>query len=117
MTYAASLPYDIVVNYVGQLVSGEKIRIKINRSATLPANLTGSYFDAGTAATASTVFTLKQNTTTIGTITFAASATTATVSFTNPVTFTLGDTFEIDSPATADTTLADISFTFKGTWK
>lgn len=108
--------YDVAINFVGLTVSGEKMRIKIVRAVTLPASLTGSSADAGTAATASTVFTLKQNTTGIGTITFAAGATTGTFSFTSAVTFAAGDTFEIDAPATADTTLADIAFTFKGVW-
>jgi len=108
--------YDFIVNFVGVTTNGEKIRIKVDRAVTLPASLTGSYFDAGTAATASTAFTLKQNGTTIGSLTFAAAGTVPTVSFTGAVTFAAGDTFEIDAPTTADTTLADIAFTFKGSY-
>ena len=113
---ALAKAYDIAVNYVGVTVNAEITRINIVRPVTLPASLTGSYATAGTAATASTVFTLKQNTTTIGTITFAISGTTGTFSFTGAVTFSAGDVFKIIAPATADATLADIAFTFKGTW-
>ena len=80
-----------------------------------PIGLTGSKFTAGIAATASTVFTLKKNGTDIGTITFAASGTTGTVSFTGVQVFNINDTLTIVGPVTADTTLADLSMSFKGT--
>jgi hypothetical protein len=113
---AAPRAYDIAINFEGVTTNGEIIRVKMVRAVTLPASLTGSSFDAGTAATASTVFTLKQNGSSIGTITFAASGTTGTVSFASAVTFSAGDTFEIDAPATADATLANIAFTFAGSY-
>ena len=81
----------------------------------LPIGLTGSKFTAGVAATTSTVFTLKKNGTDIGTITFAASGTTGTVSFTGVQVFNTNDTLTIVGPVTADTTLADLSMSFKGT--
>jgi hypothetical protein len=68
------------------------------------------------AATASTVYTIKKGTvaspTTIGTFTFAASGTTATTSITAG-SVSSGDFVWIEAPATADATLADVSFTVR----
>ena len=65
---------------------------------------------AATAATASTVFTIKKNgSTTVGTFTFAAAGTVATVSITSGA-FAIGDLLTIEAPATTDTTLSDIAF-------
>lgn len=74
--------------------------------------------EASIAATASTVYTLKKRTggttvTTVGTFTFAASATTATVSITAG-SISAGDFVFIDGPATADATLQDIGIFISG---
>lgn len=69
---------------------------------------------ATVAATASTTFTVKKNGTSIGTIVFAASGTTATNTITT-TSFAAGDLFELDAPASADSTLANIGFSFLGT--
>lgn len=65
------------------------------------------------AATASTVYTIKKGTiaspTTVGTFTFAAAGTIATPSITAG-SIAAGDTVWIEGPATADVTLADITF-------
>lgn len=64
---------------------------------------------AQVAATASTVFTLKRNGTTIGTITFAAAATAGSISLSSTAV-TLGQVVTVHAPASADATLADIAF-------
>ena len=64
---------------------------------------------ATVAATASTVFTIAKDGTTVGTITFAAAGTTATISITSGV-ITAAQNITITAPATPDTTLANISF-------
>lgn len=64
---------------------------------------------AKVAATASTVFSLQRNGTQIGTITFAASATAGSWSITDTA-ITAGQYISIHAPASADTTLADITF-------
>ncbi|ARL77610.1 hypothetical protein [Burkholderia pseudomallei] len=84
------------------------------RAWTLPAGASGGA-KAGTAATASTTFTLKQNGTSVGTIVFSASGTTGTVSITSSTAIASGDLLALVAPATPDTTLADIAFTFAGT--
>ena len=61
------------------------------------------------AATASTVFTIAKDGTTVGTITFSASATTGTVSITAG-SITALQHVTITAPSTPDATLANISF-------
>lgn len=90
-------------------------RIAAVRAFDLPASLTGSVASAGVAATGSTVFALHKNTTSIGTVTFAAAGTTGTFSFASAVSFAAGDVLRIIAPGTADATLADISISFAGT--
>ncbi|MFZ4165295.1 hypothetical protein [Brevundimonas sp. NPDC058933] len=64
-----------------------------------------------TAATASTVFTIKNKTSgsTVGTITFAAGATLATISITS-ASIAANTMLYIEAPATADAALANIAF-------
>jgi hypothetical protein len=61
------------------------------------------------AATASTVFTIKKDGSAVGTITFAAAATTGTVSITSG-SITANQNITVTAPATPDSTLANISF-------
>jgi hypothetical protein len=85
------------------------------RSVSLPASLTGSQGKSGVAATAQTDINVLKNGVSIGTIRFAASATTATFIMASPQTFAAGDWIDFIAPATPDITLADISYTLKGT--
>ena len=64
---------------------------------------------AGVAATASTVFTVAKNGSSIGTISFNAAATLGTVSLTTTL-IAAGDFLTIQGPSTADATLANIAF-------
>ena len=81
---------------------------------SIPSGSSNFNVYALTAATASTTFTFKKNGTSIGTAVFAASGTTATITFSSSVSFAVGDKLEIDAPATADSTLANISFNILG---
>lgn len=68
---------------------------------------------ASVAATASTVITIKVNgSTTVGTATFAASGTTATMSITSG-SISAGDLVTFHAPASADATLANIAVTLR----
>lgn len=62
---------------------------------------------ASVAATAQTIFTVYRNGVQIGTITFAAAATTGTISL-SATTIDLYDRITVVAPATPDDTLADI---------
>ena len=95
--------------------SSSLFRLVAPRAFSLPQNLTGSIAKAGTAATASTVFAIKKNGTQIGTMTFAASGSTASFSFASAVSVAIGDIIDMVAPATQDATLSDISVTLVAT--
>ena len=56
----------------------------------------------------------EKNGSNIGTIDFAASATSATFTFSTSTTFNAGDDIKIVGPAVQDTTLSDVSLSIKG---
>ena len=85
------------------------------QKTTLPISLSTTQTRSQTAATGSTAFSLKKDTsggtvTTIGTITFAASARVGTISFTSAITFSAGDSLIMEAPSSQDATLANIGF-------
>jgi hypothetical protein len=81
---------------------------------TFPANATGSQAIAKTAATGSATYTFSKNGTPFATCVFDASAA-GVFTMADAVTFNAGDILEIDGPADADATLANIGFTLVGT--
>lgn len=84
-------------------------------SVTLPINLTGSYGGCVTAPTGAITVTIKQNTTTLGTLNIAAGATTMTFSFAGTITLSPGDVLNFIAQATPDATLKGLYFTIAGT--
>lgn len=89
-------------------------RFNVLREFTWPVSLTGSVFNARVAATGTSVFTIKNNGSSIGTLSYAAAGTVPTVTFASPVTFAVNDLITIEAPAVQDATLADIAFNFLG---
>lgn len=85
-----------------------------SKAFTLPSGLTGSYGESVASATGSAAFSIKKNGVEVGTATWAASATTATLAMASATAFAAGDTLTITGPATADATLADITFALLG---
>jgi hypothetical protein len=83
--------------------------------ASFPAGLTGSYGTAGTAATAAASFAVDKNGSAVGTMDFAASATSATFTMSTATSFAAGDVLTIIAPATADATLANLAWSLTGT--
>lgn len=78
----------------------------------LPAGLTGSVFVCDVVPTASMTITINKNGSAVGTLTWAAGQTTATVAFTTATTFNAGvDKLSLVGPATADTTAANFIMT------
>lgn len=111
-------PYDLTGFYPG--VPGSSIRltrVPFARAVTFPANFAGSVAASVVAATGSTAFDVRKNGSSVGTITFAAGATTATFTTAGgaAVSMAAGDHLSIMSPSTADATLADIDFVLAGT--
>lgn len=91
------------------------LRIPVTRAYAFPASATLSKASASAAATGSTTFTLTKNGTSFATVNYAASATTGTWTQASTATFAAGDVLEIDGPATADASLADVGITLDGT--
>jgi hypothetical protein len=109
-------PYDVGVYFPGQPGAGATLlQLVAPRAFTLPAGLTGSQGYAATAPTAQADLDIRKNGASIGTITFAAPASTATFAFAGEVDFAAGDRLTIIAPGTQDASLADISITLKGT--
>jgi hypothetical protein len=108
-------PYDIGVYFPGQPGAGVTLlQLIAPRAFTLPAGLTGCQGYAGTAPTAQADLDIRKNGASLGTITFAAAASTATFAFTGEVAFAAGNRLTVIAPGTQDASLADISITFKG---
>jgi hypothetical protein len=76
---------------------------------TFDVSVSESKAEALVAATAETIFTIKCEGVSIGTVTFAIGATVGVVAFTS-TTITKGDLVTIHAPAIQDATLADITF-------
>lgn len=111
-------PFDVHAFYPGlPTASAIVVRIPIARAVTFAANFAGSYFAASANATATTVFDVQKNGSSIGSISIAASGTTATFTTTSGTSksFAAGDVLAIIAPGTPDTTLANPGFVLAGT--
>jgi hypothetical protein len=106
--------YDIVLDVPSRPASGATLGKWVAPSLiTFRAGLTESAANADTAATASTVFSIKKNGTEFATATFAAAGTTATFACAADANFNSGDVLTMVAPA-RDDTLSDIAFTIVG---
>lgn len=109
--------YDIASGIVGTPdADATVLNVPMVRNLDFSADFGGSIAKAVTAATAQTIFAIKKNGTDVGTIEFAAAATDGTFTSTGntAVSFEIGDVMSVHAPSTADATLADIGYTFKG---
>lgn len=112
---AAGPPFDLGFFWPGVMANNQLIaRFAFTRTVFFPTNLSGSVSKSLAAANASTTIDVKKNGTDIGDIVFAAAGTVATYTFTAN-SFVSGDVLSLHGPAVADTTLADVAFTLKGT--
>lgn len=103
--------YDLALSINGKPTnSATVLAFTAVRAFTLPSSYTGSVAKSNISATASTVFTVNKNGTSIGSITFAAAATTGTFSGAGG-TFAVSDLLTIVAPASPDSTLANIGIT------
>jgi hypothetical protein len=115
-----SQPAEIAATYIGVPSSANQvIGLVVNALATtitVPSSCTGTYGIAQAAATASTVFLIKDLTTstTLCTLTWAISGTTAVITGSGG-SVAAGDVVEFIGPATADLTLGSIAIGIHGT--
>lgn len=113
---AAARPYDIAVFVPGVTTDAQLIaRVTILRAFKFADDFAGSDGNTGTNPTSAATFTFKKNGSTIGTLTFNTSgAPTFLTSGSGDETFAAGDILAIESQATADATMADISISLLG---
>lgn len=111
-TGATLNPYPLGFFFQGkQLVASEVLCGLVSPFATtlVQANCVAKSL---VAATASTTFTIKNNGVSIGTVVFAAAASTGTVTITTAAVVA-GDFLTLHGPAGADTTLSDVGVTLR----
>jgi hypothetical protein len=113
---AADPPADYPFAKAGAPTASEMLlRTVVSRWTRLQVDLAGSHGMAGVAATAETDLVVQRNGATVGTIRFAASASTATFIAASEIILEPGDLLEVIAPASPDATLADIAITLAGT--
>jgi hypothetical protein len=106
---------DVYVSTAGAGVNSQNFaRFRMTRAITFPAGAPNAYADASVAATGSTTVTLKKAGSSFATVVWSAAGTVGAWTQASDAVFAAGDLFEIDGPATADATLADISFSLQG---
>jgi hypothetical protein len=91
---------------IGRFVAPDAFRVLSGGGASIAK--------AGTAATASTTYTLKKNGASFATAVFAISGTTATWTAASDTDFAAGDVLTVEGSATADATLAGLGMTLCG---
>lgn len=112
----ATVPYDMGFFVSGIQPANKTIfKFTFTRDVDFSDDFAGCDLHAGAAATASFVYTVKQNGVAIGTITVAAAGTSGTfLTSSGAPTFTINDVLEIVTQVGADATLADVSITLSG---
>lgn len=112
---AVNPPYDLGLFFAGKPTDGKEIfRMPATRGFTIADTAPGSNALARVASTGDVTFSIKRNGTEFATCRFNITATGAYTQSGDEV-FAEDDYLTIVAPATADTTLEDISFMLKGT--
>ena len=109
-------PYDLSALYPGLVTASALVlRVPLARAVTFPAGLSSSRGTSVAAATASTTFSIQLNGVAVGTMHFAAAATSATFTAAADINAAAGDILSVHAPASPDATLADVGFVLAGT--
>ena len=118
----SSSTYDLAFFMPGMPDANALMRKVFVRTATYPANLTGSYCVAATGSTSGSTVAIHKissgTSASIGSIAFASGAGTnsgCTFTFSSSVTFAPGDVIEFAWPGAQDNSLANIAITLLGT--
>ncbi len=104
-------PMTLSPSFPGTPTALASVGALMTEAGTFPANFAGSFARAKIASTGTVTFSIKINSTTIGTATFTSSTTgtLATVGG-GAIAFDAGDLVDFIAPASPDATLADIAF-------
>lgn len=106
-----SKPADFSV-FVSGAPTDSELLLRLEAAFAFTLSNSGHVGSSGVSATSSAVFTLKKNGSSIGTVSFSSSGSTASFSVTQTA-FASGDILTLYAPSSADITLADLSFTFR----
>lgn len=109
-------PYDLGMYFIGKPTNAQEVfRMEAVRAFTIPDGGPGSTGESRVASTGNVAFSIRRNGTQFATVTFNISASgTWAFDAASDETFSAGDTLTIIAPATADSTLEDISIFIKG---
>lgn len=108
-------PFDLTAFYPGVPgASAIVTRVPVARAVAFPSGLSGSIGTASVAATAQADFDVQKNGVSVGTIRFAAAATSATFIAASAVSLAAGDILSVLAPATPDATLANVGLVLAG---
>lgn len=108
-------PLSIGIFVPGTMTNSQVLLyLQMDRPCIFPASAPNSLATAKTSATASTTITLKKNGGSFATVVFAAGGATGAWTQAADASFSAGDTLEIDAPASADATLANVGITLQG---
>ncbi len=111
----AAVSTTVSGSYAGTTSANQVVqRYVFAGTVTFPVGLAGSQGTAEVAAAASTTYDIEKNGTNVGTMVFAASATTATFAMPSATIFMTGDVLTVVAPAIPDATLANLAWTFVG---
>jgi hypothetical protein len=109
-------PFDVTAFYPGVPSANAIVtRVPVARAVAFPSSLAGSIGKASVAATSQTDFDVQKNGSSVGTVRFAASATSATFIAASAFTLAAGDVLSIVAPSSTDATLADVGIVLAGT--
>ena len=100
-----------LVSYLPGVPAASAVVMKaiVPLAVTFPIGLSGSYAKCDVAATASVTCPITQNGTNVGSVNFAAGATTGTFTFSAAITTTPGDVIAVAAPSSPDSTFAGLS--------
>ena len=110
-----STAYDLGVTWSGTIPTNQVLlRYPFPRQVTFPANLSTSKGVSTAAATGAYVITIARNGTPVGTINFAAAATSATFTMASDTVFAIGDILTLTAQSAVDATLANLGISLAG---
>lgn len=125
MAFAQPQPVQVGFLFSGKPEAGLKITIPVAQAMTIPANLAGMTFFAGTPSAAATTFTVNRVSGTDGTVTGVGTIQAYAGAFSmtggpgiNVIgsggVLAVGDALQVVAPAAADAALADVGITILG---
>lgn len=111
---ASTVPFDMAFFVAGTPDVPSRLlgAFPVTREVFVESTATSHVAVAEVGPAAETVYIVKKNATNVGTVTFAAAATTGTVAFSADVSLVAGDVFKLVAPATPDTTIENMAVTF-----